>query len=640
MAKINSRYLQHETNFQGKYARSLLDTLYQSYKPVLGWTLLFLILGLVGRFFLLGNANLIGYWVDSFCVAPASCRPVPDQLLGFDNSDFLTLLSLATGLGFLLTVTYRIAISRLSADAVSRIYDETTLRTSRLPISFFDRNPAGRIMTRFASDYNNIFRIFGGPLAEFIGLTFDLLAMTVLITVASPFFLPFWVLQAAVNYGVYRRFLPALRKERREMALKRSPSIAHFAETAQGASTIRAYGRQRKFHERFTFLNDQYLSQRLQTNTVFIKFSFAMSVVTVLNFLVLGIASVWLVSQGYLSVGSIGVAFAYLGLSSHVLQSFFEWLGQFEEAMTGLERMDEYLRLPLEPGLKLPAHAEFQTGQLKEEGKVQARIPANWDGIGEGASIEICKLSMRYRPELPLVLKSVDLSVSAGERLAVIGKTGSGKTSLVQALFRLYPIEDGCIRISGREARLEEKNVEDLDLRTYRTFLSYITQDAVLFLGTIRENLNAPGALAGGIAGAQAHLTDSALIQALRRVHFLRSGATDEEYLHWLEYKVEERGRNLSAGERQLICMARCLLQDSPVVVFDEATSAVDPQSEEILTRATEEFFRGKTQIIIAHRLSTIRSCDRVLWMDNGQVHRLGPPDVVLPEFEHSSRTD
>ena len=132
-------------------------------------------------------------------------------------------------------------------------------------------------------------------------------------------------------------------------------------------------------------------------------------------------------------------------------------------------------------------------------------------------------------------------------------------------------------------------------------------------------------------------MRDAKLILALRQVQFLRPEATDEEYGYWLEYPVEERGKNLSAGERQLLCMARCLLQNAPVVVLDEATSAVDPRSEEVLTRATEEFFRGKTQIIIAHRLSTVRSCDRVLWLQNGKVFRLGPPGEVLPEFERAN---
>ncbi len=621
MAAKATRFNAVETRFHGRYAGKMLDTLFQAYRTFFGRTLLMLALGFLGRLFLLGNANLIGYWVDSACRPPAQCRPVPGFLQGFGSQDFLLLLCAMTALGFLLTVVFRVGISRLSVEAVSSIYDETTYRTSRLPMSFFDQNPAGRIMTRFSSDYNGLFRIFGGPIAEFLSLIFDLLAMTVLLAVAGPYLLPFWLLLAGLNFAVYRLQLPSLRRERRESALRRSPGIAHFAETASGASTIRAFGKQATFSQRFTLLNDAYLDQRLRATTAFSRFSLSMGLTTALVFLITGLASIQLVREGRVSIGSVGVAFTYLGLASSILQSFFDWLGQFEEALTGLERMNEYLRLPMEPGALLPATARFRTGHPKEDGDSAAttRHVRLWDGKAQpGASIEVRDLWMRYRADLPLVLQGVNLDVRAGERLAVVGKTGSGKTSLVQALFRLYPIERGTIRVDGRDA--------ESGLAPYRALMSYITQEPTLFLGTIRANLRAdspPGEAA-----------DDELIGALRRVQFLRVDATDEEYRYWLDYPVEERGRNLSAGERQLICMARCLLQDSPVVILDEATSAVDPRSEEILTRATEEVFAGKTQILIAHRLSTVRSCDRVLWLQNGKVHRLGRPTEVLREFE------
>lgn len=642
------QFLADETGFQGRYNRSLLNTLYQAYRPAIATTGLFMLVGLVGRMALLGNANLVGYWVDSLCHG-AACRPVPPFFNGYGSDDFLRLLVIANVIGFTFTLAFRTVVTRLSADAVSRVYDETTMRTSRLPMSFFDRNPSGRVMTRFTSDYNTIFRIFGGPVAEFFSLVFDLVSMTVLITLASPWLLPFWCLQAALNFGVYRWFLPALRRERRELALRRSPAIAHFAESAVGANTIRAFEREPVFEARFSRLNDAFLEQRQRTVELFARFSFAMGLCTAITFLVTGFASLYMATHGQIGIGAVGVAFAYLGLSSYVLQAFFDWLGQFEEALTGMERMDEYLRLPLEPGAMLPSNTRFETGQPREPAEpAKLILPVR---ATTGVEVEIRDLWLRYRSDLPHVLKGVNLHVAAGERLAVVGKTGSGKTSLVQALFRLYPIERGSIRVAGFEARVEAGGGAargtsatagggaargtsataggGADLRSYRNLLAYITQEPTLFLGTLRENLLAPGA-------QKDKSLDETLVEALRRVQFLREDATAEEYRYWLEYQVEERGRNLSSGERQLLCMARCLLQDAPVVILDEATSAVDPRSEEILTRATDEFFRGKTQIVIAHRLSTIRSCDRVLWLQNGQVHQIGKPGEVLPQFESS----
>jgi len=319
-----SHFHAEETLFQGRYGQSLKNTIYQAYKPALPQTCIYLFIGLLGRIALLGNANLVGYWVDSLCRAPVGCHPLPPILAGSTTKDFITLLLVANAIGFVFTLLFRAGLSRLSAEAVSRIYDETTLRTSRLPMSFFDQNPSGRVMTRFTSDYNSIFRIFGGPIAEFLSLVFDLIAMTVLITLASPWLLPFWGLQAALNFGAYLYYLPTLRKERRDLARKRSPAIAHFAESAAGANTIRAFEREGVFHQRFSRLNDNFLRQRKQTMSIFARFSFAMGCGTALAFLATGLASYWLSTAGLLSVGAVGVAVAYLGLSSYILQSFFD----------------------------------------------------------------------------------------------------------------------------------------------------------------------------------------------------------------------------------------------------------------------------------------------------------------------------
>ncbi len=622
----NTRFVEAESRFQGRYSSNLFDTLHQAYAPFLGRTLLWLLLGFLGRLSLLVNVNLVGYWVDSFCSAPLQCKPVPRLLTGFGLHEYLIALSIATGVGFALTALFRVGFSRLSALAVSRIYDETTLRTSRLPMEFFDRNPAGRVITRFSSDYNNIFRIFGGPMAEFIALVFDLIGMSLLLLVASAWYLPFWILIAGLNFYIYRLNLPALRRERRELALKRSPGIAHFAETSQGVATIRAFGKQANFLARFRALNDAFLSQRLTTQTFLARFALQMGSLTAIVFLATALCGAWLIASGRTSVGSIGVAFAYIGLSGNVLQSFFEWLAQFEEAMTGLERLDHYLRLPLESGGSLPATAEFETHHplAGAFGAPQKSIPVS-------AEIEIHDLVFRYRHDLPAILQGISLRIAPGERIAIVGRTGSGKTSLIQALFRLYPIESGSIRIAGQEpetvqlASPEASRSGRVNLASYRRLIALISQEPTLFRGTLRENLS-----------VNPDQSDADLLQALERVQFFNFGNSRLDPGGFLDTEVEERGRNLSAGERQLVCMARCLLQDAPVVVLDEATSAVDPRSEEILTRATEEFFAGKTQLIIAHRLSTVRGCDRVLWLQGGKIHRLGRPAEVLPEFEQA----
>ncbi len=227
-------------------------------------------------------------------------------------------------------------------------------------------------------------------------------------------------------------------------------------------------------------------------------------------------------------------------------------------------------------------------------------------------------LVLRYRPELPTVLKGVTFALAPGEHVGVVGRTGCGKSSLIQALFLLYPWEAGSLAIDGR---VPETFGGDLDLEAHRRKLSLIPQEPSLFRGTLKENL---------VAGSPAR--EEVLVDVLRKVGLGEwfDGLGREPF----GFQVEERGANLSSGQRQLLCMARCLLQDSGLVVMDEATSSVDPVSEENLLHATRDLLAPRTQIIVAHRLTTIEHCDRVLWLQDGRIFRQGPPSLILPEFQ------
>jgi len=479
-------------------------------------------------------------------------------------------------------------------------------------------------VTRFSSDYGNVFRLFGGPLAEFFAIIFDLICMFILVALASPYYLPVILLIGIANYLVYRVNREKLRLERRELSASRSPSIAHFSETAQGASTIRIFGRQGTFMKRFVALNDRYLNQRVRTSAELLKFSMQMSTLTGVLLLLTGLMGYFLAQKGLVSIGSIGVAFTFVVFSGTSMQMFFEWFAQFEEAMTGIERLNDYLRRPLEPGAKLPAAREFLTEHpaygVNEEEKLKAtRLVAE-----RSASLTVEDLWFRYAPDLPFVLKGLNFAIRPGEKIGIIGRTGSGKTSFVQALFHLYPFERGRILIDGQGPKVgeDEQSWRTADLGLFRRSIALISQEPTLFRGTLRENLDL----------THVH-SDERVRDAIQRV-----GLED-----WFEAQpkgfaaaIEERGRNLSAGERQLLCMARCLLQDAPVIVMDEATSSVDPRSEEILVRATREFFADRTQIIIAHRLSTLAHCDRVLWLHKGEIRMFDRPEKILPIFQET----
>lgn len=602
-----------------KFNKNVYETLYLSYKPFIGRILFGLFLGMLGRTLLLANANLVGIWVDSFCTEPLNCKPIPVLFQNFTPADFVKLMALFTAVGFVLTGYFRISFSRLSALAISRFYDEVTLRVSRFPMSFFDKTPIGRIVTRFSSDYGNVFRLFGGPLAEFLSIVFELLIMVVLIALASPIYLIFVGVIIIANYFIYRINRDRLRFLRRDLSASRSPSIAHFAETTQGASSIRTFNKSPSFIKRFNSLDLLFLSKKLNTTRRIMFFSFQMTSLSALLLLLTGLSAIYLVKIKLISVGSVGVAFSFIALSGNTIQMFFEWLAQFEEALIGAERLDKYLRHEIEPGAKLPSYIEIPTPHPTYTQADEISLHDK-TSIRENVDLEIKHLNFRYSDSTPWILKNINLRLQQGERLGIVGKTGSGKSSFIQLLFQLYSPQEGSITINNQ---LSQKiSSTGMDLNLFREKMSFIAQDPILFRGTLKENLD-----------MENHYSEADIFHALDQVG-LREWAA--HHPKKLEMPIEEMGKNLSLGERQLICMARCLLQDTPIVIMDEATSSVDPLSEEILNRATNEFFIGKTQIIIAHRLSTIEKCDKVLWLHSGEVKMLGPTSEVIPKFKEA----
>ncbi len=623
-AKSRSRFLHEETKFSGGYSTGVVKAVYESYQPwSLRVTFLF-VLGFLGRALLLFNTNLMGFWVDSLCRNSTSCKPVPALFRGFSHHQYVNVIVIVTALGFVANTLFRVGISRTGTHAVSRFYDNVTLRVSRFPMSFFDVTPIGRMITRFGSDYAAMFRMMGGPMGEFLCVVFDLILIVMLSAFASPWFLPLMLISLAVNYAVYRSNKMRMREERRELSRSRAPAIAHFSETVQGARVVKIFGRSNVFVTRFMTLLEGFVVQRFRAAVAIQWFSVQMTA-SIQVLLVFGaVLGLILLRHGQISVGALGVALTFIGMSSNTIQSFFDWLASLEEALTGFERLDEYLRKDLEPAAALPPTAEFRT---------QHRVMsfAEWKKRWSHpllsmacAEVNIENLTLRYQPNLPIVLDNVSLRVLSGEHVGIVGATGSGKSTLIQAIFKLYPFETGKISVGGFDVSAPDSAEQFISLDVYRSALALIPQDPSLFRGTLRENLSISD-----------DVSDEELVKALCLVglHESLSVAT-EDAAGILKMSIEERGVNMSVGQRQLVCLARCLLSRSPVVLMDEATSAVDPVSEAALVTATEKLLKGRTRIVVAHRLATVVNCDRVVWMEHGKIRLIGSPSDVLVQFQ------
>lgn len=574
------------------FSRSIFDTLLQAYRPFLVRIITVVILGFVGRLIFLSNAQMIAKFYDTHQVITR------DDLAGLTTTLFIVLV-----VAFLLTILYRTVFSRLSALAVSRIYDETTYRVSRYPLSYFDHTPVGKITTRFSSDYGNIFRLFGGPLAEFLSIIFDLMGISLLIMLTHPYFVINLALAGLGFYVILKRNQLRLRGHRREVSILRGPSVAHFSETVQGSLSIRQNSKVKTFISRFLKLDDLYIASKFNIIKSIMRFSTELNIISTLLFLANGLLGMYLVKEGKLGAGQVAVILGFTILATNTLQMFFEWYSQFEEALVGVERMDEFIRNPIEDGAFLPAHADFETHHPKKAKGKKADEPSGAISAAE-FKLSVENLSLTYPGQNHPTLSNVSFKLKPEEKLGIIGRTGAGKSTLIAALLRLYPFNQGVILID---------NAYKNDIEDHRGQFSLISQDQFFIKGTIKDNLD----LFNQYSNEQLNETLK-LVGLPLQLHFM----------------LDEKGQNLSQGEKQLLSLARGLLQNAEIFIFDEATANIDPQSEKLIELALKKTLAHKTQIRIAHRLQTVLDCDRILWLENGQVKMLGSTPEVLQAFE------
>lgn len=574
------------------YSKTVFDTLLQAYRPFILRISALILLGFLGRFLILSNAQIIGEFLDRTEIVNASNL----------TTLFYKLLGLIV-ISFILTVTFRTVFSSLSALAVSRIYDETTYRVSRFPISFFENQPVGKITTRFSSDYGNVFRLFGGPLAEFLSILFDLISIVVLLVLIHPYFLITIIFSSGIYYIILIKNQIKLRESRRELSTLRAPSISHFSETVQGSTIIRQNLKENTFVNKFTEYDSKYLTIKWIVFWRVTRFSLELNILSTILFAVNGLICIYLVKNNIMGIGLTGVVLSFSLLITNTLQMFFEWFSQFEEAFTGVEKMDEYLRHPIEPGIKLPSYSDFSTSHPKKNKNAETSKTTE---VTSKELIQVENLCFKYPNSKEYALNDISFMLKKGEKLGIIGRTGSGKTTLISVLLKLYPFEKGVIMVNG---------INEADTEKHRALFSVISQDQLFITGTIRDNLD-----------LFRKKTNQELESVLKKVGLK----------HSLSDPVIEKGQNLSYGEKQLLSLARGLFQNSMIFIFDEATSNVDPQSETLINTALKEILADKTQIRIAHRLQTVEDCDQIMWLDNGYVKKIGPAKEVLVAFKES----
>lgn len=528
---------------------------------------------------------------------------------------FFLLLYILTGVsGALLTFISSYIIWSYSAVRSSQhFHDEMAKSVLRSPMSFFDTTPIGRILNRFSDDISAIDQEVLWNLILFAAFTLECLSRLAIVVFNLPFMF-FVIVFLVFLYDYFRsRFMPAMRELKRLKSVSRSPIFSHLQESVNGAETLLAYDEVDRYIH--SMQSKVAVVTKIDWTTQCCNRWLSMRLQSIAAIIVLASSLMILVGYQYnrrLSPALIGFVMSYVFTSTSRLNAIVRLWAQCEVKAVNLERVIEYSKLPSEASEIIEDH----------------RPPAHWPADG---SIHFNNYSTRYRENLDLVLKNISLDIKPAEKIGIVGRTGAGKSSLTLALFRLIEPVTGNVEID----RINTSNIGLFDLRSQ---LNIIPQDAHAFEGTVRENLD-PFSI----------YTDDQLWKVLEMAHLkshvesmkteskpdedddakTQSNKTEEPQVG-LDAKVFEGGSNLSSGQKQLLCLARALLKESKVLVLDEATAAVDVQTDKIIQETIRSEFKDKTILTIAHRLDTIMDSDRVLVLGRGSVKEFDSPTNLL----------
>ncbi|XP_067909266.1 canalicular multispecific organic anion transporter 1 isoform X2 [Heterodontus francisci] len=395
-----------------------------------------------------------------------------------------------------------------------------------------------------------------------------------------------------VNRFSKRFYVVTSRQLRRLDSVTRSPIYSHFGETVTGLPVIRAYGHQARFLKNNETIMDG--NQKCVFPWIVANRWLAVRLETVGNFVVFFAALFSVLSKGKLDSGLVGLSISYALNVTQALNWLVRQTSELETNIVSVERVSEYTKLENEAPWVMDHRPE-----------------KDWPDKGE---IKFMDYKVRYRPELDLVLHSLTCDIRTNEKIGIVGRTGAGKSSLTNCLFRIIESAGGKILIDGLD-------IATIGLHDLRQKLTIIPQDPVLFSGTFRMNLDPFN-----------RYTDEEVWRSLELAHLKHYTAN---LPNKLQHEVSEGGENLSVGQRQLLCLARALLRKSKILVLDEATAAVDLETDNLIQTTIRTEFADCTVLIIAHRLHTIMDSTRVMVLDAGRIIEFDTPSVLLQSQGH-----
>ncbi|MET7497426.1 ABC transporter ATP-binding protein [Streptomyces sp900116325] len=513
----------------------------------------------------------------------------PGQGIDFDavRDVLLTALAVYVGAGLLMLVATRLSI-RIINRVVFQLRGDIQTKLSRLPLSYFDRAKRGEVLSRATNDIDNISQTMQQTMGQLINSLLTIVGVLIMMFWISPLLalvaLVTVPLSVVVATKVGKRSQPQFVQQWKVTGKLN----AHIEEMYTGHTLVKVFGRQEESAKDFAEQNDALYeaSFRAQFNSGIMQP--LMMFVSNLNYVLIAVVGGLRVASGALSIGDV--------------QAFIQYSRQFSMPLTQVASMANLVQSGVASAERI-----FELLDAEEQGPdpVTGERPADLLG-----SVSLEKVSFRYEPDKPLI-ENLSLSVEPGHTVAIVGPTGAGKTTLVNLLMRFYEVTGGRIALDGVD-------VAKMSRDELRAGIGMVLQDTWLFGGSIADNI---------AYGASREVTREEIEEAARAAHadrFIRTLPDGYDTV------IDDEGTGVSAGEKQLITIARAFLSDPVILVLDEATSSVDTRTEVLIQKAMARLAHGRTSFVIAHRLSTIRDADVILVMENGAIVEQGTHDELL----------
>ncbi|XP_024869920.1 multidrug resistance-associated protein 1 isoform X5 [Temnothorax curvispinosus] len=556
---------------------------YSHYLKSIGWFLSIstIVMNAVFQSFSIGSSVWLSVWSND--------NSVRNDTIDTAKRDMYLGVYGALGFGQGVTVfAMALFLAKGTVVASRRIFESTLQLVLHNPMSFFDRTPTGRILSRLGKDIDVIDNILPVILRTWITCLFSVIATLVVISYSTPIFIVVILPIGAIYYFIQRFYVATSRQLKRLESVSRSPIYSHFSESVTGAQIIRAYGVQEQFiHESENKVD---FNQVCYFPSIIANRWLAVRLEMVGNLIIFFAALFAVLSRNTMSSGLVGLSVSYALQITQTLNWLVRMTSDVETNIVAVERIKEY----------------SETAQEAPWKNTEYTPPKEWPKHGR---VDFKNFKVRYREGLDLVLNGLTFSVLGGEKIGIVGRTGAGKSSLTLSLFRIIEAAHGKILI-------DDIDISKLGLHDLRSRLTIIPQDPVLFSGTLRMNLDP----------FDCH-SDEEIWRALEHAH-LKSFI--ENLPNALLHEVSEGGENLSVGQRQLICLARALLRKTKVLILDEATAAVDLETDDLIQTTIRQEFKDCTVLTIAHRLNTILDSDRVIVLDKGLIVEYDSPEVLL----------